>query len=75
MTLDVAPMFAAKARYWTYAGSLTTPPCSEGVSWFVLEDPQTISAAQLAKLRAALGGDTSRPVQPRNDRKPEQYKP
>ena len=39
-----------KARFFSYAGSLSTPPCSEGVNWYVLSDPLTISANQLAEL-------------------------
>ncbi|WP_374090161.1 carbonic anhydrase [Methylomicrobium lacus] len=38
-------------HFYTYAGSLTTPPCSEGVSWFVLAKPISLSTEQLAKLK------------------------
>jgi len=63
-SLDLSPLLPKHASYWAYSGSLTTPPCTEGVSWFVLETPATISDAQLAKLRAALHGETARPLQP-----------
>lgn len=36
-------------RFYTYSGSLTTPPCTEGVRWFVMADRQAISAAALAR--------------------------
>lgn len=35
-------------RYWTFKGSLTTPPCTEGLRWTVLKQVQPISADQLA---------------------------
>lgn len=38
-------------KYYTFAGSLTTPPCSEGVQWYLLSDIITISAAQLDKMK------------------------
>jgi carbonic anhydrase len=50
-----------------YDGSLTTPPCSEQVSWFVMTAPIEFSAVQIAALEAALP-DNSRPVQPANGR-------
>jgi carbonic anhydrase len=52
---------------YRYAGSLTTPPCSEGVQWFVMKDHVTASAAQIAAFRAVVKRD-NRPVQPLNDR-------
>ena len=55
------------SRIFRYEGSLTTPPCSEGVQWFVLETPIEVSAAGLAAFEAILGNN-SRPVQPLNGR-------
>jgi carbonic anhydrase len=52
---------------YTYSGSLTTPPCSEGVRWHVMQQPLTLSAEQVAAL-TAIYDDTNRPVQPLNDR-------
>lgn len=62
--------------YWSYSGSLTTPPCSEGVSWYVLHEPVEVSAAtidrmhELNSLFPAYDGypDNNRPVLPVNDR-------
>ena len=48
--------------YWTYMGSLTTPPCTEGVRWFVLEEELGLSRSQLRAF-AALFKLNSRPVQ------------
>jgi len=39
-----------KEHFFSYAGSLTTPPCSEGVNWYVLSEPLTISVSQLTEL-------------------------
>jgi carbonic anhydrase len=67
---DVSPEFAAakllpaKRDYYRYEGSLTTPPCSEGVRWFVLKQPITASAAQIGRLVKVLGHPNNRPVQP-----------
>lgn len=50
-----------------YDGSLTTPPCSEGVLWNVYERPRTVSKAQLAAF-TEVHPENSRPVQPLNGR-------
>jgi carbonic anhydrase len=60
-------------RYATYAGSLTTPPCSEGVQWFVMQEPVDISAQQAHRLQELLDGVAhfpfnARPLQPLNGR-------
>jgi carbonic anhydrase len=54
--------------YYTFAGSLTTPPCSEGVTWFVLKQPTSISANEIAVF-AKLYPKNARPIQPLNNRK------
>lgn len=40
---------------FTYTGSLTTPPCSENVTWFVAEDALSISVAQYRELKNVVG--------------------
>jgi carbonic anhydrase len=67
VTVDAAALMPLTARYVYYVGSLTTPPCSEGVSWFVLRQTATASAEQIAWLTRVLNRNF-RPVQPRNNR-------
>ncbi len=54
-------------RYYQFMGSLTTPPCSEGVLWLVLKQPMTVSREQL-KLFSQLFPNNARPVQSANNR-------
>ena len=53
--------------YYTFDGSLTTPPCSEGVRWFVLKTPMTVAASELTAF-AKLYPMNARPTQPLNGR-------
>jgi carbonic anhydrase len=53
--------------YYTYSGSLTTPPCSEIATWFLMKDPVQASAAQISELSAILQ-DNYRPTQALNGR-------
>ena len=54
--------------YFRYGGSLTTPPCSEGVSWIVLKTPMMASAAQIEAFKKVIQHQNSRPVQELNGR-------
>ena len=67
VTADLLALLPSDRTYFAYAGSLTTPPCSEGVRWNVLRTPIQASAAQIAALRELLGS-SSRHVQPLNER-------
>lgn len=51
-------------EYYTYSGSLTTPPCTEGVRWIVLKTPIHASAGQIAAFKTRMGQATNRPIQP-----------
>jgi carbonic anhydrase len=65
--VDVDDLLPANRAAYRYSGSLTTPPCSEGVRWFVLATPIQLSAEQVAAFKAVVQGN-NRPVQPLNDR-------
>ncbi|MGF1777247.1 carbonic anhydrase [Vibrio nomapromontoriensis] len=54
--------------YYRFSGSLTTPPCSEGVRWFVLKDKQTADQQEIDQLKAIMGNN-ARPTQPIHARK------
>ena len=53
--------------YYTFKGSLTEPPCTENVTWYVLKTPSTMSADQIARF-ARYYPMNARPVQPLNER-------
>ena len=53
--------------HYLYAGSVTAPPCTEGVTWFVLKKPIAISAKQISAF-AELYPNDARPIQPLNGR-------
>ena len=63
-------------KYWAYDGSLTTPPCTEGIKWSVIEEVQKISSQQLEDFTKHFAGDmnfaggngNNRAVQELNDR-------
>ena len=65
-----------KGDFYTFQGSLTTPPCTGGLQWFVATEPQSVTADQIKALKAvgtAAGlsadvGNARRPVQPLNGR-------
>lgn len=67
--VDMANFLPADRTSYRYPGSLTTPPCDQGVNWIVLKEPVEISADQLDRLEAAVHHN-NRPVQPANDRMP-----
>jgi carbonic anhydrase len=60
-------LLPASLEYYSYAGSLTTPPCTEGVRFYILKQPVSISAEQLATFQK-LFPMNARPLQPLNER-------
>ncbi|MCI5166595.1 MAG: carbonic anhydrase family protein [Candidatus Electrothrix sp. GM3_4] len=55
-------------EYYRFNGSLTTPPCTEGVLWMVMKNPVQVSEAQVKQLAKVLKHPNNRPVQPVNAR-------
>ena len=54
--------------YYRYNGSLTTPPCSEGVVWLVMKDAVSVSKAQIEKFKHVMHHPDNRPLQAVNAR-------
>ena len=67
IVLDPAEVLPAKRDYFTYMGSLTTPPCSEGVLWLVMKTPMQASPEQMG-LFARLYPFNARPIQANSGR-------
>jgi len=67
VSINAADLLPARHGYYTFAGSLTTPPCSENVTWFVLKTPVDVSAAQV-QVFGKHYPHNARPVQALNDR-------
>ncbi len=61
-------LLPAKRDYYRFSGSLTTPPCSEGVRWLVMKQPVQVSQAQIDAFKAVMHHPNNRPVQPLNGR-------
>ncbi len=72
--VDATALVPPDQRTYRYDGSLTTPPCSEGVRWVLMTEPLALSADQLATLGDVLEG-SARPAQPVNDREVEEDAP
>jgi carbonic anhydrase len=60
--IDLSQLLPADRRYYTYMGSLTTPPCSEGVLWLVMQQPVPMSAQQI-DIFSRLYPMNARPIQ------------
>jgi carbonic anhydrase len=67
ITINAANLLPADSGYYTFSGSLTTPPCSENVIWFVLKRPVSVSAAEIEQFSRLYRND-ARPTQPLYDR-------
>ena len=67
VVLDPAELLPQRRDYFTYMGSLTEPPCAEGVLWLVMKQPMQVSPAQMA-LFSRLYPLNARPIQPTSGR-------
>jgi carbonic anhydrase len=61
---DAGALLSLADGYFVYEGSHTTPPCAEGVTWFVVKRPSTIAARDVDRYRELFGGRTNRMVMP-----------
>jgi carbonic anhydrase len=64
---ELKDLMPSDRSLYRYQGSLTTPPCTEGVTWLIFKSPVSASPQQLEAITTRLAAN-SRPSQPRNDR-------
>lgn len=65
--IDLTKLFPSDHTYYHYGGSLTTPPCTEGVEWYVMASPITLSKSQIEAFRRLYHGNV-RPLQATHER-------
>ena len=68
ITINARDLLPRDRTYYRYIGSLTTPPCSEGVNWLILQEPITVSTEQAERFAKAVQGNNARPLQAVNNR-------
>jgi carbonic anhydrase len=68
VTINAMDLLPSMQTTFRYSGSLTTPPCTEGVNWLLMTIPVELSAQQLTALDSLFETGNNRPVQPINDR-------
>ena len=66
--LDLTTLFPKNKSYFSYQGSLTTPPCTENVNWIVFKDPIILSLEEVLKLKNNMPINNYRNEQPLNGR-------
>jgi carbonic anhydrase len=62
ITINAMDLLPADRNVFHYSGSLTTPPCSENVNWFVMKSPVEVSDSQVKQF-ARIVGENARPIQ------------
>ena len=76
VTFNAQQLLPENRSYYMYAGSLTTPPCTEGVRWFVMRNPVAVSTAAVRQLHTIISNfpgyegfpDNNRPIVPSHGR-------
>ncbi|SFV51159.1 Carbonic anhydrase [hydrothermal vent metagenome] len=66
---DINKLLPKDKKYYRFSGSLTTPPCSEGVRWFVLKEYPEVSMEEVMEFTHTMHHANNRPTQPLNARK------
>ena len=66
--INAVNLLPVNKSYYRYNGSFTTPPCTEGVKWFVMNNPIKLSSSQIEMFKA-IYDNNYRPIQPLNKRK------
>ncbi|GJL52805.1 carbonic anhydrase [Candidatus Nitrospira salsa] len=67
LEFSIADILPTATHHYSYSGSLTTPPCSEGVQWILLKEPIHITKEDVEGFRQIIGHN-ARPIQPRRNR-------
>jgi carbonic anhydrase len=67
-SVNASALLPENRDYYSFNGSLTTPPCSEGVKWMVMKQPVSVSKDQVEAFKRVMGHPNNRPVQPVNNR-------
>lgn len=65
--IDINKLLPESRNYYAYMGSLTTPPCTEGVLWLVMKNPVSVASEQVG-IFGKMYSMNARPVQPANGR-------
>ena len=71
LELSIADLLPTNTHHYSYSGSLTTPPCTEGVQWIVLKEPMHIAEKDVERFVHIIGHN-ARPIQPLHDRSVEE---
>ena len=66
--IDLSSLFLENKNYYSYRGSLTTPPCTENINWIVFKQPFILSVEEVLKLKKNMPINNYRNEQPLNKR-------
>ncbi|MDO4640638.1 MAG: carbonic anhydrase family protein [Neisseria sp.] len=67
-SVNLKALYPKSTEHFRLNGSLTTPPCSEGVNWIIFETPVSASKEQIETMKRIIGHTNNRPLQPINSR-------